>query len=136
MTLSLDANVLIDLVNAHNTVVRAQYDAALVAGDPTVISALVVEEVIFGALISRRTEFQMAAARTILGNHPIADWTEDDAYAAARLRAQLHRAGTPIGSYDTLIAGQALNRGWTLVTANTRQFNRIDGLRIVDWTKD
>ncbi len=135
MTLSLDSNVLIDLLNAGNANVRARYDAVLMAGGPIVISVLVAEELIFGALVSHRPEFHMAAARTLLGNHVIADWTEGDAYAAARLRAQLHRTGNSIGSYDTLIAGQAMNRGWTLVTANTREFNRVEGLQVEDWTK-
>ncbi len=135
MTLSLDANVLIDLVNARNSAVRARYDEVLISGSPTVISALVAEELTFGALVSRRPEFQIATARAILANHPIEDWTAEDAYAAARVRAQLHRAGKSIGSYDTLIAGQALNRGWTVVTANTREFGRVEGLQVVDWTR-
>jgi tRNA(fMet)-specific endonuclease VapC len=49
------------------------------------------------------------------------------------VRAELERLGTPIGAYDTMIAGQAIRRGITLVTANTREFARVDGLMWDDW---
>jgi hypothetical protein len=50
------------------------------------------------------------------------------------LRAQLERAGTPIGPYDALIAAQARRRSALLATANTREFTRVPGLKVVDWT--
>ena len=58
----------------------------------------------------------------------------DDASEAADIRAALARLGTPIGPYDTLIAAQARRRGATLVTANTREFSRVPGLVVADWT--
>jgi tRNA(fMet)-specific endonuclease VapC len=133
--LSLDSNVLIDLVNGKHPVLRKRYDAVMFSGDPIVVSALVAHELIFGALISRRPDVQIAAARSILGDHEIVDWSIEDAWAAARLRAELHRQGAKIGSFDTLIAGQALNRGWTVVTANQRHFSRVEGLAVDDWLR-
>ena len=59
---------------------------------------------------------------------------EEDARISGEIRAQLAKKGTPIGPYDVLIAGQALARGLTLVTANTREFSRVEGLRLVDWS--
>ena len=53
---------------------------------------------------------------------------------SATVRANLRRRGLNIGAYDLLIAGQALARGWTVVTANTREFARIEGLNVIDWT--
>jgi tRNA(fMet)-specific endonuclease VapC len=53
---------------------------------------------------------------------------------AGDLRAELERAGTPIGPYDLLIAAQALRSGSTLVTANVREFRRVPGLAVEDWT--
>jgi tRNA(fMet)-specific endonuclease VapC len=46
----------------------------------------------------------------------------------------LERSGTPIGAYDLLIAGQALRRGLTVVTANASEFGRVAELSWVDWT--
>jgi tRNA(fMet)-specific endonuclease VapC len=132
--LSLDSNVLIDLVNGQHRLVRQRYDAVMISGDPVVVSALAAHELVYGALISRRPDVQMAAARGILADHEIVEWSPDDAYAAARLRAELRRKGSKIGSFDALIAGQALNRGWTVVTANTKEFSRVDALELQDWS--
>ena len=63
----------------------------------------------------------------------VLDFDREDARRAGELRAQLSVAGTPIGPYDVLIAGQALARGLTLVTHNTREFGRIAGLKFEDW---
>ncbi len=55
------------------------------------------------------------------------------AYAILFFWVLVEQLGMPIGPYDVLIAGQALARDLTLVTHNTREFQRIPGLRIVDW---
>jgi tRNA(fMet)-specific endonuclease VapC len=47
----------------------------------------------------------------------------------------LEKSGTTIGPYDLLIAGQALARGLTVVTANASEFARVQGLGWVDWTR-
>ena len=52
---------------------------------------------------------------------------------AAAIRAQLEKNGLSIGPYDLLIAGLARSRDLTLVTNNTREFERIVGLRIENW---
>ena len=55
------------------------------------------------------------------------------AEAAANIRAELERQGTPIGPYDLLIAGQAAASGLTLVTNNVREFQRVSGLKLESW---
>ena len=57
----------------------------------------------------------------------------EDAAHAGDIRAELEKAGTPIGHYDYLIAAQARRRGATLVTANVREFARVPGLLLADW---
>lgn len=52
---------------------------------------------------------------------------------AARIRAELEKKGTPIGSIDYLIAGIALSHRWMLVTGNTKEFKRVKGLKIEMW---
>jgi tRNA(fMet)-specific endonuclease VapC len=49
------------------------------------------------------------------------------------LRATLEKQGTPIGSLDTMIGAHALSLNVTLVTNNTREFDRIAGLKLLDW---
>jgi tRNA(fMet)-specific endonuclease VapC len=59
----------------------------------------------------------------------------DDSAAAhyGDIRASLEKKGTPIGVNDLHIAGHARSRSLILVTHNTKEFNRVDGLRIIDW---
>jgi tRNA(fMet)-specific endonuclease VapC len=63
----------------------------------------------------------------------VLDFDRENARQAGELRTRLAAAGTPIGAYDVLIAGQALARALTLVTHNTGEFQRVPGLRIEDW---
>jgi tRNA(fMet)-specific endonuclease VapC len=57
----------------------------------------------------------------------------EDARHAGAIRAELAAAGTPIGPYDALIAGQARARCLVLVTHNVREFARVPGLQVEDW---
>jgi len=64
------------------------------------------------------------------------DVLDYDALAAehtGQLRAELAKAGTPIGPYDQMIAGHARSRGLTVITNNLREFQRVQGLRVEDW---
>ncbi|SJM89867.1 Ribonuclease VapC [Crenothrix polyspora] len=60
-------------------------------------------------------------------------FTEHETAITAQLRATLEKAGTPIGPLDTMIAGIALANQATLVTHNTKEFSRIENLRLEDW---
>jgi predicted nucleic acid-binding protein len=69
------------------------------------------------------------------GNIDVVPFDEQDAVTAGDLRAALEAAGTPIGSYDLLIAAQALRNRATLVTANISEFARVRSLVWQDWTR-
>lgn len=58
----------------------------------------------------------------------------DVAVQTGQIRAELARAGTPVGPYDSMIAAHARALGLILVTNNTREFERINGLRLEDWS--
>jgi tRNA(fMet)-specific endonuclease VapC len=64
----------------------------------------------------------------------VLDYSAEDAKAAGEIRTALERTGQRIGEYDTLIAGQAFSRNLILVTANTREFDRVKGLIVEDWS--
>ena len=63
----------------------------------------------------------------------IIPFNQEESDCAARIRAALKQAGTPIGSYDLLIGATAVCHNLTLVTANTREFSRIEGLTVENW---
>ena len=64
----------------------------------------------------------------------IVEFTSADAIAYARIRSKLERKGRPIGPLDTLIAAQAVGRSLTLVSNNEREFRRVPGLIVENWS--
>ena len=133
MTISLDASVVIDLVNGRSAHLRGRYLGARAAGEAFVVSSLVYHEVVSGAAASGRYAGQMEAISEVIGDLPIEPFHREDALEAALLRAELRREGTPVGGFDTLIAGQARFRGWSIATSNLRDFTRMPGLDIQAW---
>ncbi len=65
----------------------------------------------------------------------IAPLPADIAKHYAPLRVELERRGTPISAHDLIIAAQAIATGAVLVTNNTREFERVKGLRVEDWSR-
>jgi tRNA(fMet)-specific endonuclease VapC len=133
VTLSLDTNALVEIVNGGRPEVRVAFQAAVDRRADLVVSVLVAHELTFGARFGgRRAEVE--AAEGLLSTLAIEPFTASDAEGAARVRLALEKIGRRIGAMDMLIAGQALNRGWTVVTANVHEFGRVAGLRVEDWT--
>ena len=136
MTYLLDTNVCIALMKEWRSPVRDHYERA--RGDRALffVPSVVVFELWFGAGKSDRVEANSGRLRGFLsGEITELPLDSDDARAAGLLRAELERAGRPIGPYDLLIAGQAINRKLTLVTANESEFARVKGLRTVNWAR-
>lgn len=136
MILSLDTNVMVDLVNGLRPQVRDRYDEALAREDRLVTCSIAAYELYYGALISRRPEVQRDVVERFLKGIEIIDWSFADGIAAAQIRRGLRARGLGIGEHDLLIASQAINRGWTVVSANLREFLRVDTLDVLDWTKE
>ncbi len=134
MTLALDTNVLIDLVRGKTPIVRGCFNAAMAAEQRMVASLIVLHELHVGCELNRDPVGELARVRAVLSNVEIEPFDEADMRSAARISAALRPRGLTIGPFDSLIAGQALARDWTVVTANTREFDRIDGLNVIDWT--
>lgn len=115
---------------------RMRFDRALAAGNQLFVSSIAMFELWYGVFKSGRIHFNSSRVDTFLGG-PITTlvFDEDDARAAGSIRATLKTSGSPIGSYGTLLAGQAINRKLTLVTANVAEFSRVRGLAWQDWGK-
>ncbi len=131
-TRSLDTNIVIQALNARPRSILerlAQFNPEAV-----VLSAVVVHELRYGADRSARPAENHARLGRVLLDFRIIPFDPDDAAAAARVRAGLAARGTPIGPFDVLIAGQALARDLILVTNNRREFDRVPGLRVEDWS--
>ncbi len=96
------------------------------------VPSLVAFELYFGAFKSRGPKLNLTVIDRM--TFEIVPFDAADARAAGAIRSDLEARGTPIGPYDVLIAGQARARDLMLVTANTREFERVDGLKLEDWS--
>jgi len=98
------------------------------------ISTITLFELQYGIEKSQYRERSEAALAKFLLPLNLIDLDRSSALDAAVIRAQLEKKGMPIGPYDLLIAGLARSRDWILVTNNEREFSRVDGLKIENWT--
>ena len=99
------------------------------------ISSITLGELAYGASKSSRSQESHAALSEFLLPLETAEFDERAAMQYGEVRASLTRKGTPIGPLDTLIAAHALSIEAILVTHNTREFSRVEGLRLEDWLK-
>lgn len=129
----LDTNIVSDMVRNPDGRAVARSRAAGV--DSLCLSAVTVCELRFGlrkrnsAALSNRVEAFLSAV-------PALPFAAETSVPFAELRHALERQGTPIGPYDMLIAAHALSLDLTLVTANMREFSRVEGLKVENWLED
>ncbi len=97
------------------------------------ISAIVLFELSYGAARRVHPTHASRLSDFLGGGVAVMEFDADDAAAAGALRALLEAEGRGIGPFDTLIAAQARRRAFTLVTSNTREFERVPGLVLEDW---
>ena len=135
MNYLLDTNVCIELINESSSKVRARFIQAVRHKAILATSTIVVHELWYGVAKSELVARNARALAAFLGSEvTVLDYSAQDAQAAGEIRATLESQGQRIGEYDTLIAGQAYARNLILVTANTREFGRVKGLVVEDWT--
>ena len=129
-TWMLDTNTLSDLIrNPREALVQR---LSSMEPDAVATSIVVACELRFGA---RRKGSDALTSRVeqLLGALTVLPFDEPADQHYADIRAALERAGTPIGNHDLFIAAHARSRGMTLVTHNTREFERVSGLSVEDW---
>jgi tRNA(fMet)-specific endonuclease VapC len=99
------------------------------------VSVITEAELRTGAAKSSTPSRILKLVENFLSPITLIEFTSDDAIAYATVRAKLERAGTPIGPLDTLIASQAVARKLTLVSNNEREFRRVSGLAVENWSR-
>jgi len=132
----LDTNACIALINGSPATVRTRFQKAVSAGAEIYVPTVVKFELWYGVSKSARVALNTQRLETFLSGPVIVLPLEDeDAQAAGSIRAALEASGKTIGAYDVLIAGQAVARQLTLVTANVSEFARVQGLTWQDWAR-
>jgi tRNA(fMet)-specific endonuclease VapC len=129
----LDTNTCIYIIKRSPEQVMLRFKRLRV-GDVGV-SAITVCELQFGVSNSSQPEKNQRALTEFLGPLEILDFPAAASVVYGDIRTRLQRAGTPIGSYDLLLAAHALQRELTLVTNNVREFRRVPDLRTENWIK-
>lgn len=103
------------------------------SADQVALSVVTEMEILFG--LAKNPSLKLAPQiRAFLAAITVLPLTSQVSSAYARTRAHLEAAGTPIGPLDLLIASHALALDLTLVTTNLGEFERVPGLRCVDWS--
>lgn len=99
----------------------------------TFLPTVVLYELEVGVEKSEAADRRRAELEQLVSSVQLLPFGGAEARAAARLRGWLESRGRSIGPYDTLIAATALANGVVLVTSNTGEFSRVQGLEIEDW---
>jgi len=132
MKLMLDTNICIFIIKQQPAAVLKHFLEYQV-GDIG-ISSITLSELRYGVAKSKHVEKNAKALDEFIIPLDIVSFDEEAALAYGNIRANLEKAGTPIGAMDMLIAAHAISLGVTLVTNNPREFSRIPSLDVIDWT--
>ncbi len=128
----LDTNIVSYYLRRNSAGLEAQVTDAL-RERSCAISVMTRAELRFGQVTMAPEDKRRGLIDGFLQRLPNLPWSPEAADQFGVLRARLKSLGTPIGELDTQIAAHALAEGLTLVTHNTRHFERIEGLKIEDW---
>jgi tRNA(fMet)-specific endonuclease VapC len=126
----LDTNLLVGCLRKKSSIIESVKRNG--RGNDLAISSITYGELMVG-IIKNDTPRRRCALAKVLAPVKILDFDKDAAQTFAKVKASLETKGTVIGPYDMQIAAHAMSRGYTVVTHNTDEFNRIEGLNVVDW---
>jgi tRNA(fMet)-specific endonuclease VapC len=130
MNYLLDTNICIYIINEQPAQVLQRLIQA--GRESLAISTITVAELALGVAKSTRADSRVKL-ENFLSKFPILDWGQDAAWVYGNVRKTLEAKGQRIGERDLLLACQALSLDITMVTNNTREFERIEGLKLENW---
>jgi tRNA(fMet)-specific endonuclease VapC len=97
------------------------------------MSVVTYAELLFGIQLSMKKKANQAAVDALVHHLAVLDWPQEAAKHYAKIRADLKKKGTMIGSNDLLIAAHARSLDATVVTNNIKDFGRVKGLKVENW---
>lgn len=127
----LDTNICIYLIKKHPPEVLVRFQQIQI--EQLHIPTITVFELYYGIEKNNSQQRNQAALENFIAPLTIVDFSLDAAKKAAIIRNTLEKQGTPIGAYDIQIAAIALSLDMTLLTNNTREFGRVQGLKLENW---
>jgi tRNA(fMet)-specific endonuclease VapC len=127
----LDTNICIYIINKHPRHVVEHVKK--LQPHQIKLSAISIAELEYGASKSKNREMNRNALIHFASAFDIIAFNDDDAEVFGLIRAGLEKRGKIIGPYDLQIAAQAISRNLILVTNNTKEFERVENLRLENW---
>ena len=129
----LDTNICIAFLRRRSPLVAKRMEDA--GAHQLCISSITAAELFVGALKSNRASMNMADVHSFVSTIRTLNFDTEAARLCGHIRWTLERTGSSIGPLDLLIASHAESIDATLITNNTREFARVPGLKIEDWTQ-
>jgi tRNA(fMet)-specific endonuclease VapC len=130
----LDTNICSFIMREHSLTVIEHLEVAVQNRSRIVVSAITYAEMRYGAISSKSPAKIGGMVDSFVKRlDSVLPWDVEAIDRTVEIRRTLTRLGIPIGENDAAIAGHAISANAILVTNNTREFSRVDGLRIVDW---
>ena len=127
----LDTCVISDFIKGE---VNTLYRIKNISPSEIAVSTITIMEIEYGLALNPKLAKKIKPIISdLLATIDVLDFTRNDASQVALTRALLKQQGNPIGSYDILLAGTALNNKLIMVTANEKEFNKIPGLKVENW---
>jgi len=127
----LDTNVCVMYLNGRSSAIRDRLISTPI--EDMAVCSVVKAELFYGAMRSNNPTRTLERQQDFLERFVSLPFGDEAALLFGQIRARLASAGTPIGAYDLQIAAIALANNLILVTHNTREFERVDGLQLEDW---
>lgn len=128
----LDTNICIYVIKNRPPVLREKFNEH---AQDLCISSVTLAELLYGAEKSANRKNSLDVVENFAARLAVLPFDEKAAAHYGQIRAELEHKGTPIGPYDLMIAGHARCEGLVLVTNNVREFERVAGIRIENWTE-
>jgi tRNA(fMet)-specific endonuclease VapC len=130
----LDTDICSFIMREHSLTVIEHLELAVQNRSRIVVSAITYAEMRYGAIgLKASAKIESMVNSFIKRLDSILPWEAEAIDRTVEIRRGLARLGTPIGENDAAIAGHAISANAILVTNNTREFSKVDGLQIVDW---
>lgn len=131
MKYMLDTNIIAYAKNNRPEIVLEKFQQH--KPEDMCVSAITLAELEYGVWNSSRPEQNRTALMLFLSGIQVLPFEGEAAIEYGAIRADLKKKGIPIGANDLLIAAHAKAAGLTLVTNNTREFERVEGLKLENW---
>jgi predicted nucleic acid-binding protein len=125
----LDTNVVVAFLNGDKSVLKRIKGEV----DKIVLSTLVIAELDYGAKASQRAKENLGNLYRVFDIWQIIPFDVECAKVFGTIKSKLRSLGRPTGEMDGLIAATAMAHKATLVIADKKHFENIEGLRFEVW---